>query len=214
MNDSPDDGLRLRVDCGNQALPIDARAALCSSEAKAAIGGAVIPSDAPQEWPGKACDGVYRIYNAGRSAPQGPSRERATLLRAEALRLARRLVQSEPRPEAQGLLALMLLHESRGSSSVDPVTDLAMLKRQDRSSWSRQHIVEARGLIDRAFGSPHVGSFVLRAAIAAVHAEAATFAATDWARIVALHDFLAHADASAVVASSRALAIGMASAKS
>jgi RNA polymerase sigma-70 factor (ECF subfamily) len=130
--------------------------------------------------------------------------------------LGRRLVQSEPEPgpEARGLLALMLLHESRGSSSVDPVTDLAMLKRQDRSSWSRQHIVEARGLIDRAFGSPHVGSYVLRAAIASVHAEAATFAATDWARVVALHDFLAHADASSVVASSRALAIAIASMKS
>lgn len=205
-----DDAARPLVVCRNPAAPLDPPVAPCSSKAEAATRNAAVPDhhaarDAQLRRPRSACDEVYRIYNAGRSVPRGQGLERATLLRAEAMRQGRRLVQREPTPEAFGLLALMLLHESRGSSSVDPVADLAMLERQNRLSWSRGHIIEARGLIDRALGSPHVGSYVLRAAIAAVHAEAATFAATDWARIVALHDFLVCADASAAVSSPEAV---------
>lgn len=113
------------------------------------------------------------------------------------------------RPEVLGLLALMLLHESRRAARADAAGDLILLEQQDRSLWSREHIMEARGLIDRAFNSRLVGTYVLQAAIAAAHAEAPNFGETDWARIVALYDVLLRAGPTPVVALNRAVALSM-----
>lgn len=234
-----DDELRLIFVCCHPALPPDARIALCLREvcgltteevaraylvpaptiaqrivrAKAKIRDAAIPYEVPvrDALPARldsALQVVYLIFNEGYAATQGPSLMRAALC-AEAIRLGRLLVQLLDEPEVLGLLALMLLHESRRASRVDAAGDLILLEQQDRSLWSREHIVEARGLIDRAFNSRSVGTYVLQAAIAAVHSEAPNFGETDWARIVALYDALLRAAPTPVVALNRAVALSM-----
>jgi len=130
-------------------------------------------------------------------------------LSAEAIRLGRVLVELLPDPEAIGLLALMLLHESRRAARTSPAGDLVLLGDQDRSLWNRDLIAEGSALVERAFSSGQFGPYTLQAAISAVHAGAPSATATDWARIVALYDVLAQADPSPVVELNRAVAVAM-----
>lgn len=152
---------------------------------------------------------IYLVFNEGYAATEGPQLIRDDLS-AEAIRLGRRMVELlEDEPEALGLLALMLLHESRRTARVDANGDLVLLEDQDRSRWDRARIAEAQALIDRALTAKRVGPFLLQAAIAALHAEATSTETTDWAQIVALYEVLRRVDPSPVVALNRAAAIGM-----
>ena len=151
---------------------------------------------------------VYLVFNEGYAASSGASLTRADLS-GEALRLGRVLVDLLAEPEALGLLALMLLHESRRAARTSATGDLVLLEDQDRSLWRRDQIEEGLALVRQAFSSRRVGSYTLQAAIAAVHAEAPTAAATDWARMVSLYDLLMHADPSPVVELNRAVALAM-----
>jgi len=130
-------------------------------------------------------------------------------LSGEAIRLGRLLIELLPEPEAVGLLALMLLQDSRRAARTSPTGDLILLEDQDRSLWNRDQIAEGVSLVDRALSSRRVGPYTLQAAIAAVHAQAASPAATDWAQIVALYDVLMRADPSPVVELNRAVAVAM-----
>jgi len=151
---------------------------------------------------------IYLVFNEGYSASSGASLTRADLS-GEALRLARLLVQLLPEPEAIGLLALMLLHESRRPARSSPSGDVVVLEEQDRSRWDRALIAEGVALVERSLGSRRFGPYSLQAAISAVHAEAPSAAATDWAQIVALYDVLQRMDGSPVVALNRAVALAM-----
>ena len=128
---------------------------------------------------------------------------------AEAVRLARLLVELLPEPEAVGLLGLMLLHESRRAARTSPSGDLILLHDQDRGKWDKRLIAEGVALVERALSSRRFGPYSLQAAISAVHAEAPEAAATDWAQIVALYDVLERLDPSPVVALNRAVALAM-----
>ncbi len=119
------------------------------------------------------------------------------------------LVELLPDPEAEGLLALMLLHDSRRKSRTTAGGELVLLSDQDRSTWNRQQIAEGASLVEHALGGRRVGPYTLQAAIAALHAEAPTAAATDWDEIVGLYDVLLRIEPSAVVALNRAVAIAM-----
>jgi RNA polymerase sigma-70 factor (ECF subfamily) len=130
-------------------------------------------------------------------------------LSGEAIRLGRLLCELLPDPEAQGLLALMLLQESRRAARATPEGDLVLLDRQDRTLWNRALIAEGSALVERALGSRRFGPYTLQAAIAAVHAEAADTNATDWPQIVALYDVLARVAPSPVVELNRAAAVAM-----
>src|SRR5262249_47104174 len=130
-------------------------------------------------------------------------------LSGEAIRLGRLLVELLPEPEAIGLLALMLLHESRRAARTSPAGDLILLDDQDRSLWNRAQIAEGVALVERALSSRRFGPYTLPAAISAVHAEAPTAAATDWAQIAALYDVLARVEPSPVVDLNRAVAVAM-----
>ena len=151
---------------------------------------------------------VYLIFNEGYAATEGPSLTRAALS-DEAIRLARLIVKLLEDSEAMGLLALLLLHESRRHTRTDAAGDLVLLENQDRSRWDRALITEARGLIEQALSLRRVGPYVLQAAIAAVHVEAASADETDWAQVVALYDMLRRVDPSPVVDFNRAVALGM-----
>ena len=151
---------------------------------------------------------VYLVFNEGYSASSGPSLVRPDLT-AEAIRLGRLLVELLPDPEAIGLLALMLLHESRRAARTSPAGDLVLLGDQDRSLWNRDLIAEGSALVERALSPGQFGPYTLQAAISAVHAGAPSAAATDWARIVALYDLLGRADPSPVVELNRAVAVAM-----
>ena len=151
---------------------------------------------------------LYLVFNEGYSASSGESLLRSDLS-GEAIRLARLLNELLPEPEVMGLLALMLLHESRRAARTSPVGDLILLNDQDRSLWDRGQIAEGKALVERALSSRQFGPYTLQAAIAAVHADAATPAATDWAQIVALYDVLAQSQPSAVVELNRAVAVAM-----
>jgi RNA polymerase sigma-70 factor (ECF subfamily) len=151
---------------------------------------------------------IYLVFNEGYAATQGPDLTRTDLC-VEAVRLARLLVALLDDPEAQGLLALMLMHEARRATRSDAAGDLVLLEDQDRSLWDRGLIAEAQGLIERAFASRRIGPYVLQAAIACAHATAASFGETDWSRIVSLYDVLARVDPSPVVALNRAAALAM-----
>jgi RNA polymerase sigma-70 factor (ECF subfamily) len=151
---------------------------------------------------------IYLIFNEGYAATQGPSFMRADLC-AEAIRLGRLVAELLEEPAALGLLALMLLHESRRATRVDAAGDLVLLEDQDRSLWDRKLIAEAQRLIERAFAARQVGAYLLQAAIAAVHAQAPSVTETDWPQIVALYDVLLRVDPSPVVALNRAAALGM-----
>jgi RNA polymerase sigma-70 factor (ECF subfamily) len=151
---------------------------------------------------------VYLVFNEGYSPSAGAAVTRADLS-GEAIRLARLLVELLPEPEATGLLALMLIQESRRAARSAANGDLVTLEEQDRSRWNRALIAEGVALVERALGSRRFGPYTLQAAIAAVHAEAASAAATDWAQIVALYDVLLGMDASPVIALNRAVAVAM-----
>jgi len=151
---------------------------------------------------------IYLVFNEGYSASSGESVTRADLS-AEAVRVARLLVELLPEPEAVGLLALMLLHESRRKARTAPSGDLILLEDQDRRTWDRSLIAEGVALVERALSSRRFGAYSLQAAISAVHAEAPEAAATDWPQIVALYDVLERLDPSPIVALNRAVALAM-----
>ena len=181
--------------------------------AKAKIRDARIPYQVPSrdELPARldaVLHVVYLVFNEGYSASSGTSLTRCDVS-AEAIRLGRLLVELLPEPEAIGLLALMLLHESRRAARSTPDGELVLLADQDRTLWDRALIAEGISLVERAISSRRFGPYTLQAAIAAVHAEAATADATDWAQIVGLYDVLARADPSPVIELNRAAAIAM-----
>jgi len=181
--------------------------------AKAKIRDARIPYEvpSPSELPDRleaVLHVVYLVFNEGYSASFGDSLTRADLS-GEAIRLGRLLLQLLPEPEVMGLLALMLMHESRRNARTSETGDLVLLEQQDRSRWNRDHIREGMRLIEQALASRHFGPYTLQAAIAAVHAEAPSSQETDWARIVAWYDLLLRADPSPIVKLNRAVAVAM-----
>lgn len=233
-----DDELRLIFTCCHPKLAPDARIALTLREvggltteeiaraylvpaptiaqrivrAKAKIRDEAIPYEVPgrAELPTRiesALSVVYLIFNEGYAATQGPSLTRDDLC-MEAIRLGRLMVALMEDSEALGLLALMLLHDARRSTRIDSAGDLVLLEHQDRSLWDRPQIAEAQAFIERALLARRVGPYLLQAAIAAVHAEAASDAETDWVQIVALYDVLRRVDPSPIVALNRAAALG------
>ncbi len=235
----PDDRLRLVFTCCHPALPPDAQVALTLREicglkteeiasafltrpstvaqrivrAKAKIRDAGIPYQvpAPADLPGRldaVLRVVYLIFNEGYSASSGDVLTRRDLS-AEAIRLGRLLVQLLPEPEAVGLLALMLLQDSRRSARTTPAGDLVLLEEQDRSLWDRPAIEEGVALVRRAMASRRFGPYTLQAAIASFHAEAPSADKTDWARIAGLYDVLLRADPSPVVELNYAVAVAM-----
>jgi RNA polymerase sigma-70 factor (ECF subfamily) len=234
-----DDRLRLIFTCCHPALPPDAQIALTLREvcgltteeiarafltpaptlaqrivrAKAKIKAARIPYQVPSrlELPdrlGTVLHVVYLVFNEGYSASSGSSLTRHDLS-AEAIRLGRLLCELLPEPEVLGLLALMLLHESRRRSRTSSAGELILLDEQDRSLWNREQIAEGAALVERALRSRNFGPYTLQAAIAAVHAEATSAADTDWGEIVGLYDVLLKADPSPVVELNRAAAVAM-----
>jgi len=151
---------------------------------------------------------IYLVFNEGYSASYGESLTRHDLS-AEAIRLGRLLIELLPEPEAIGILALMLLHDSRRAARTSPTGDLILLEDQDRSLWSRDQILEGVSLVEQALSSSPVGPYTIQAAIGAVHAQAVSAAATDWAQIVALYDVLMRAQPSPVIELNRAVAVAM-----
>jgi RNA polymerase sigma-70 factor (ECF subfamily) len=234
-----DDRLRLIFTCCHPALPPDAQIALTLREvcgltteeiaraflspaptlaqrivrAKAKIKAAKIPYQVPSradlpERLATVLHVIYLVFNEGYSASSGATLTRHDLS-AEAIRLGRLLVELLPEPEATGLLALMLLHESRRQARTSADGELVLLDEQDRSLWNREQIVEGVALVERAMRSRQFGPYTLQAAIAAIHAEAQTAAETDWAEIVGLYDVLMRADPSPVIELNRAAAVAM-----
>src|SRR5207248_11007424 len=151
---------------------------------------------------------VYLVFNEGYSASSGGSLTRHDLS-SEAIRLGRLLVELLPEPEAIGLLALMLLQGSRRTARTSPSGDLVLLEDQDRALWNRDQIAEGVSLVERALASRQIGPYSLQAAIAAVHAEAKTAAATDWGQIASLYDALLRIEPSPIIELNRAVAVAM-----
>lgn len=149
---------------------------------------------------------IYLVFNEGYSASRGASATRADLS-GEAIRLARLVRDLLPHAEVTGLLALMLLHESRREARTDSAGDIVLLEAQDRARWDRRLIDEGRSLVERALASPGCGSYTIQAAIAAVHASATAPDETDWAQVVALYDVLSRLDPSPVIRLNRAVAL-------
>jgi RNA polymerase sigma-70 factor (ECF subfamily) len=234
-----DDRLRLIFTCCHPALAPDAQVALTLREvcgltteeiarahltAPATVAQRIVRAKAkirdarvPYEVPGRSelaerLDGVlrviYLVFNEGYLASSGEALVRRGLT-AEAIRLGRLLVELLPEPEAVGLLALMLLHESRHAARSSPSGEIVLLGEQDRSLWDRPQISEAIALVEGALASRRFGAYTLQAAIAAVHVEAPSADATDWAQIVGLYDALLRADPSPVVELNRAVALAM-----
>jgi RNA polymerase sigma-70 factor (ECF subfamily) len=241
-----DDRLRLIFTCCHPALPPDARVALTLREvcglateevahaflispstlaqrivrAKAKIREAHIPYEVPSQadLPDRldtALHVIYLVFNEGYSASSGESLTRPDLS-GEAIRLGRLLMELLPEPEVVGLLALMLLQESRRVARSTPEGELILLGDQDRSLWNRDQIVEGSMLVERALSSRPpagrvgpFGRYTLQAAIAAVHAAAPNSAATDWVQIVGLYDLLLQVEPSPVVELNRAVAVAM-----
>ena len=234
-----DDRLRLIFTCCHPALAFDALVALtlrvvCGLtteeigrafltpattlaqrivRAKAKIRDARIPYQvpAPAELPERldaVLRVVYLVFNEGYTASSGAALTRHDLS-AEAIRLGRLLVELLPAPEAVGLLALMLLQESRRAARTSPSGEIILLDDQDRSLWNREQIAEGSRLVRTALESRRFGPYTLQAAIAAVHAEAPEASATDWAEIVGLYDALLRLDDSPVIELNRAVALAM-----
>ncbi|CAN5201241.1 RNA polymerase sigma factor [soil metagenome] len=151
---------------------------------------------------------IYLVFNEGYAASQGDSLLRVDLT-AEAIRLCRLVLELLPDPEVKGLLALMLLHESRREARVSQDGEIILLDDQDRSRWNSSMIAEGTRLVEEALRSRRFGAYTLQAAIAAIHAEAMTAAQTDWSQIVVLYSVLQRIDASPVVELNRAVAIAM-----
>jgi RNA polymerase sigma-70 factor (ECF subfamily) len=151
---------------------------------------------------------IYLVFNEGYAASSGASLTRHDLS-AEAIRLGRLLVELLPEPEATGLLALMLLQESRRAARASAEGEIILLEAQDRSLWDRTMIAEGEVLVTRALASRRFGPYTLQAAIAAVHTEAVEPEATDWAEIVGLYDVLLRVDPSPVIELNRAVAVAM-----
>jgi len=234
-----DDRLRLIFTCCHPALAPEAQVALTLREvcgltteeiaqafltspatlaqrivrAKAKIREARIPYEVPgpDELP-QRLDSVlrviYLVFNEGYSASSGKSVTRLDLS-SEAIRVGRLLAALLPEPEAIGLLALMLLHESRRAARASATGELILLNDQDRWLWNRELIGEGSALVRGALASRRVGPYTLQAAIAAVHAEAADAEATDWNEIVGLYDVLLRTDPSPVIELNRAVAVAM-----
>src|SRR5271170_163407 len=237
--DIEDDRLRLIFTCCHPALTPDAQVALTMREvcglsteeiaaafligaptlaqrivrAKTKIRDAKIPYEvpSPDELP-ERLDSVlrviYLVFNEGYSASSGETLTRYDLS-SEAIRLARLLAELLPEPEVMGLLALMLLHESRRVARTSASGDLILLEKQDRGLWDRERIAEGIALLERALPMRGRGPYCLQAAIAATHAEAPDAAATDWAEIVGLYDLLLATNPSPVVELNRAVAVAM-----
>jgi RNA polymerase sigma-70 factor, ECF subfamily len=234
-----DDRLRLIFTCCHPALSSDAQVAMTLREvcgltteevaraflsspptvaqrivrAKAKIRNARIPYEVPStaDLPDRldaVLRVVYLVFNEGYSASSGAELTRHDLS-SEAISLGRLLVELLPEPEALGLLALMLLHDSRRAGRTSPSGDLVLLEHQDRSLWNRDYIKEGSALVEQTLAARQVGAYTIQAAIAAVHANAPNAAATDWAQIVALYDLLAQAEPSPVVELNRAVAVAM-----
>jgi RNA polymerase sigma-70 factor (ECF subfamily) len=186
--------------------------------AKAKIRETHIPYEVPtpQELPerlGAVLQVIYLVFNEGYSAAAGAEVTRAELT-GEAIRLGRLLTELQPEleapmPEIMGLLALMLLQESRRAARTSPTGELILLENQDRSLWNREQIAEGVALVEKALNSRRFGAYTLQAAIAVVHAEAESTAATDWRQIVALYNQLLRIHPSPVVHLNRAVAIAM-----
>jgi RNA polymerase sigma-70 factor (ECF subfamily) len=153
---------------------------------------------------------IYLVFNEGYYASSGATLTRHDLS-AEAIRLGRLLLEllGEPEPEAMGLLAMMLLHESRRAARTSADGEVVLLDEQDRSLWDRAAIAEGSALAERALASRRFGPYALQAAIAAVHAESPDPAATDWAQIVGLYDVLLRVEPSPVIELNRAAAVAM-----
>ena len=234
-----DDRLRLVFTCCHPALSPDAQVAMTLREvcgltteavaqafltpaatlaqrivrAKAKIRAARIPYAVPEpaELPARldsVLRVIYLVFNEGYSASSGDALTRVDLS-AEAIRLGRLLVALLPEPEALGLLALMLLHESRRDARVSDDGDIVLLDAQDRSRWDRDLIAEGTKLLGDALASRRIGPYTLQAAIASVHANAAQAEATDWREIVALYELLLRIEPSPVVELNRAVAVAM-----
>jgi RNA polymerase sigma-70 factor (ECF subfamily) len=234
-----DDRLRLIFTCCHPALNLDAQIALTLREvcgltteeiarafvvsaptiaqrivrAKAKIRDARIPYEVPErrqlaERLAGVLHVIYLLFNEGYAASAGESLTRADLS-AEAIRLGRLLVEMLPDGEAMGLLALMLLHDSRRAARTSPCGDIVLLDEQDRSLWDAPLIAEGGAWLERALATSAFGSYTVQAAISAVHARAATAAETDWREIVALYDLLARAEPTPIVRLNRAAAIAM-----
>jgi RNA polymerase sigma-70 factor, ECF subfamily len=186
--------------------------------AKAKIRETPIPYEVPtpEELPERLAavlQVIYLVFNEGYSAAAGAEVTRAELT-GEAIRLGRLLTELQPepqvpKPEIMGLLALMLLQESRRAARTSPAGELILLENQDRSLWNREQIAEGVALLEKALKSRRFGPYTLQAAIAAVHAEAESVAATDWRQIVAIYDQLVRIQPSPVVHLNRAVAIAM-----
>jgi RNA polymerase sigma-70 factor (ECF subfamily) len=181
--------------------------------AKAKIREDRIPYEVPtpQELPerlGAVLQVIYLVFNEGYSAAAGAEVTRAELT-GEAIRLGRLLMVLKPEPEIMGLLALMLLQESRRAARTSPTGELILLENQNRTLWNKEQIAEGVALLEKALNSRRFGPYTLQAAIAAVHAEAESVAATDWRQIVALYDQLLRIQSSPVVQLNRAVAIAM-----
>ena len=234
-----DDRLRLVFTCCHPALVPDAQVALTLREicgltteeiahsflipaptvaqrivrAKAKIRDARIPYHVPSradlpERLDSVLRVIYLVFNEGYSASSGASLTRHDLS-GEAIRLGRLLMELLPEPEATGLLALMLLHESRRAARTSPAGEIILLDEQDRTLWNGGQIAEGAALVERALSSRKIGPYAIQAAISAVHASAAEAAATDWVEIVGLYDVLARIDPSPVVKLNRAVAVAM-----
>ncbi len=238
-HDVEDDRLRLIFTCCHPAIPPDAQVALTLREvcgltteeiaraflveaptlaqrivrAKARVREARIPYEVPalRDLP-ERLDSVlrviYLVFTEGYWASSGTSLTRRDLS-GEAIRLGRLLVELLPDPEALGLLALMLLNESRRAARTTPGGELVLLEEQDRSLWDRGQIAEGAALVERALHAPSFGPYTIQAAIAAVHAESPGAASTDWAQIGALYDILMRSDPSPIVELNRGVAVGM-----
>jgi RNA polymerase sigma-70 factor, ECF subfamily len=237
--DIEDDRLRLIFTCCHPALAREAQVALTLREvcglttediasafliapptlaqrivrAKAKIRNAGIPYQVPSlsELPERldaVLQVIYLVFYEGYAASSGESLTR-TDLSEEAIRLGQLVMELLPEPEVIGLLALMLLQESRRTARTSSTGDLILLEDQDRSLWNSKQIAEGRALVQRSLSSKQVGSYTIQAAIAAVHSEAPTATATDWVQMVALYDVLAQIEPSPIVDLNRAVAVAM-----
>jgi RNA polymerase sigma-70 factor (ECF subfamily) len=234
-----DDRLRLIFMCCHPALPPDAQVALTLREvcgltteeiarafltavptvaqrivrAEAKVRDARIPYQVPSranlpERLDAVLHVMYLVFNEGYSASSGETLTRPDLSE-EAIRLGRLLLELLPEPEVMGLLALMLLQESRRAARTSPAGELVLLDQQDRSLWNQEQIAEGAALVERALSSRRFGRYTLQAAIAAVHAGSPSAAATDWGQIVGIYDMLIRTDPSPVVELNRAVALSM-----